>query len=228
MKKSIPSPSYEIRWFFTGKVCEKPEIQDWFENTEFAANSRTLTDQLLNDKIPERTDLYLLIPNSADMGIKWRENNFQVKGLISSIGLQLFAGVHLGNVERWIKWSYKKLPDAYEMLFRNENENGLETIAVGKKRQLRKFKLDTMTSELLEVPNKGKESFIDRGISLELTEVTVNGKTYTSLGFESFPDDTAMNAAFCGVVENMLSSLTQLQLKEEDSLSYPDWLGRIK
>ncbi|MFN8009694.1 MAG: hypothetical protein U0V70_22200, partial [Terriglobia bacterium] len=71
------------------------------------------------------------------------------------------------------------------------------------------------------------KTFIDRGLLLELTDLEVAGKTYCSLAFEAFPDDSAMHAAFTQTVEAFVGGLTEFDLIAANSRSYPAWLGSI-
>jgi hypothetical protein len=79
----------------------------------------------------------------ADIGIKWREKELQIKGRVSAIGSVVFSGVHQGNVERWIKWSYPGLLTSYRSrLFSAQEE---VVVGVQKTRALRKVRLDTLS-----------------------------------------------------------------------------------
>jgi len=101
---------------------------------------------------------------------------------------------------------------------------GLVTASVWKNRALRKVRLDTFTGKAEEVD---AEFFVDRGLGFELTDLEVGGKTYCSLAFEAFPDDSTMDAAFTQAVEAFLDGLPALALTTAASESYPAWLGRI-
>ena len=175
-------------------------------------------------RLDDQPDVYLLVPGSDDMGIKWREGELQIKGRVSSLGTQVFCGRHQGKVERWIKWSYANTPASYQRLFVAGQETGLVTAAVRKTRALRKVRLDTMTGKAQEVD---AQTFVDRGLEFELTDLEVAGKAYCSLAFEAFPDDSAMDAAFTEAVEAFLDGLTAVTLTATHSQSYPAFLGGV-
>jgi hypothetical protein len=171
-----------------------------------------------------KPDVYLILPGADDMGIKWREGNFQIKGRVASLGAHLFCGRFQGCVERWVRWSYAGMPEAYRNLFLGGKADGLVTVSVGKTRALRKISINTYNGSALEVDPK---SFIDRGINFELTDLEVTGKPYCTLAFEAYPDDSGMHAAFTRVVETLLDGLTGIDLGVENSMGYPEWLFRI-
>lgn len=219
MTESIPLATHEVRWFLEGKIEQHSALKLWFETVAPFPKAYDLGPLVWK----ERSDCYLLVPNSDDMGIKWREGEMQIKGRVSSLGTQVFCGRHQGQVERWIKWSYADLPIAYQQLFIAEPTE-LATVSVWKNRALRKVRLDTFTGKAEEVD---VEASIDRCLEFELTDLEVARKSYCSLAFEAFPDDSAMNAAFTQTVEAFLSRLTTSALTASNSQSYPAWLSRI-
>jgi hypothetical protein len=175
-------------------------------------------------RLDDQPDVYLLVPGSDDMGIKWREGELQIKGRVSSLGTQVFCGRHQGEVERWIKWSYANTPASYQRLFVAGKETGLVTVSVRKTRALRKVRLDTLTGKAQEVDAK---TFVDRGLGFELTDLEVAGKAYCSLAFEAFPNDSAIDAAFTEAVDTFVDGLTAFDLTAAHSQSYPAFLGGV-
>jgi hypothetical protein len=81
-----------------------------------------------------------------------------------------------------------------------------------------------LTGKALEVD---AESFVDRGLGFELTDLEVDGKAFCSLAFEAFPNDSGMEAAFTEAVEAFLEGLTAFDLAAAHSQSYPAFLGVI-
>ena len=224
MAKTIPLASHEVRWFFEGKVNQHESLKRWFETIAPIQKSPGVGSPVWKGRLDDQPDVYLLVPGSDDMGIKWREGELQIKGRVSSLGTQVFCGRHQGNVECWIKWSYANTPASYQRLFVAEKETELVTASVRKTRALRRVRLDTLTGKAEEVDAK---ICIDRGLGFELTELEVAGKAYCSLAFEAFPNDSAMDAAFTAVVEAFVDGLTAFDLTAADSQSYPAFLDGI-
>ena len=71
------------------------------------------------------------------------------------------------------------------------------------------------------------QTFVDRGLEIELTDLEVAGKAYCSLAFEAFPNDAAMDAAFTETVEAFVDGLTAYDLTAASSQSYPAFLGGV-
>jgi hypothetical protein len=224
MAKTIPLASHEVRWFFDGTATQHESLKRWFETIMPIPQRPGVGPLVWQGRLDDQPDVYLLVPGSDDMGIKWREGELQMKGRASSLGTQVFCGRHQGVVERWIKWSYAHMPAAYHRLFTAEQESGLVTAAVRKMRALRKVRLDMLTGQMQEVD---AQTGVDRGLGIELTNLEVAGKAYCSLAFEAFPDDSAMGAAFTEVVEAFLDGLTAVALTAAHSRSYPAFLSSI-
>jgi len=222
--KNVPFASPEVRWFFEGAVDKNPSLRTWFETSSPIPKKGGFGPPVWTGRLDGKPDVYLLLPGADDMGIKWREGNFQIKGRVASLGVQSFCGRFQGQVERWVRWSYAGMPEAYQNLFLDGKAHGLVTVSVGKTRALRKISLNTYNGSASEVDPK---SFIDRGINFELTDLEVAGRPYCTLAFEAYPDDSGMHAAFTRVVEILLGGLTGVELGEENSMGYPEWLFRI-
>jgi hypothetical protein len=218
---NIPFASHEVRWFFDGAVAEHPALRTWFETSSPIPKKGGFGLPVWMGRLGGEPDVYLLVPGADDMGIKWREGNFQVKGRVASLGVHSFCGRYQGQVERWVRWSYAGMPEAYRNLFLDGKVKGLATVSVRKTRALRKIRLDTYNGRALEVDPK---EFIDRGVYAELTDIEVGGKPYCTLAFEAYPDDSAMHSAFTQTVETFLGGLEGVELSVENSMSYPAWL----
>lgn len=224
MTTSIPLASREVRWFFAGHSDQHESLKHWFETTAPIQKSPDVGPPVWQGRLNDQPDVYLIVPGSDDVGIKWREGKLQIKGRVSSQGMQVFCNRHQGQVESWIKWSYASLPASYQRLFLTGKETKLVTASVTKNRALRKVRLDAMTGQVQEVDAK---TFIDRGLGFELTDLEVAGKTYCSLAFEAFPDDSAMDTVFTEVVEAFVGGLTAFDLTAAHSQSYPAFLGDL-
>ena len=224
MEKTVPFASHEVRWFFDGASNQYASLRRWFETAAPVPKNPDVGPPVWQGRLDDQPDIYLIIPGSIDMGIKWREGELQIKGRIASLGKQVFCGRHQGNVERWIKWSYSNMPLTYKNLFLRGQEHDLLTIAVKKVRALRKVRVNTISGQPEEVESTTR---IDRGLGIELTDLQIKDSTYCSLAVEAFPDDSVMSSTFTGVVEAFLDDLTDLELDAARSKSYPAWLGTV-
>ncbi len=224
MEKTIPFSSHEVRWFFDGTSDQHEPLRRWFEMVVPFARNPDVGPPIWQGRLDDQPDIYLIMPGSIDMGIKWREGELQIKGRVAALGTQIFGGRHQGNVERWIKWSYPNMPAAYKNLFLTGHEQDLRTIAVKKVRALRKIRISTITGQPEEV---GSTARIDRGLGIELTDLQIEGNAYCSLAVEAFPDDSAMSGAFTEVVGAFLDDLTGIDLVAAHSKSYPSWLDTV-
>jgi hypothetical protein len=95
---------------------------------------------------------------------------------------------------------------------------------VRKTRTVRTVQLDRLTGQAQEVD---AQTFVDRSLGIELTDLDVAGNRYCSLAFEAFPDDSAMAAAFTETVAAFVDGLTAVALTAAQSQSYPAFLGRV-
>ena len=172
--KNVPFASHEVRWFFDGGGRSASCAAKLVRIEQPVRKKGDFGPPVWMGRLDGQPDVYLLLPGADDMGIKWREGNFQIKGRAASLGVHEFCGRHQGSVERWIRWSYTKLPDSYHRLFTDGDNKGLITVSVRKTRALRKIRLDTYNGSAEEVDPK---AFIDRGINFELTDIEVGGKS---------------------------------------------------
>ena len=224
METNVPFASHEVRWFFDGTSDQYESLRRWFKTVAPVPKNPDVGPPVWQGRLDDQPDIYLIIPGSIDMGIKWREGELQIKGRIASLGTQVFCGRHQGNVGRWMKWSYPNMPPTYKNLFLIGHEQDLLTIAVEKVRALRKIRFNTISGQPEEVESTTQ---IDRGLGIELTDLQIKGNAYCSLAVEAFPDDSAMSGAFTEVVEAFLGDLTDIDLAAARSKSYPSWLDTI-
>jgi hypothetical protein len=220
-EKSVQSrimiSSHEVRWFLNGGIEQHPALRHWVEDG--APNPKWI------GRLGGKPDAYMIIPESADMGIKWREGQLQIKGLESSLGTQKFTGHYEGKVERWVKWSYegKRIETAFTPWFTNVNATP-RIVEIHKTRRLRKVRMNPFTPTMIEVD---PDTFIDRGGSLEVTDLRVGGNEYSSVAFEAFPNDSGMHSDFTAFVNFFLGKLHGVELTEFNSMSYPAWLQTL-
>jgi len=222
--------SREVRWFGIRTAQNKNTLDAWIENFDPYDPDKHFLKEGIWDPPDERVDLYAVVPNAIDMGIKWREGQLQIKGRQEDCGVQCFGGGSQGRVEQWLKWTYKgcEISSAFLPWFEQGRgsgpENGPLIVAVAKARALRRIKVDGqgMISEI-----SSRKGFSDRGVNVELTWLNVLGDEYWSIGFESFPDDSAISTAFTEVADRFLVNLRGVDLRMENCDSYPSWLAKL-
>jgi hypothetical protein len=222
---TMPVTGLEVRWFFEGNVTQQDELRRWFH----AARPWRGTTRPEHARAEPRAesasgaDVHLVIPAAADMGIRWRRGTLQVKGRMNGARTERFCGSFEGRLERWVTWSYDDLAAFYRSVFAAP-PHGVVTVPVRSTRLLRKVRLDARTGLAEEVP---PETFVTRGLTVELADLEVNGMAFCSLGFEAFPDDVRMPATFVREVSACLASLEHVTLSAANSQSYPGWLGTL-
>lgn len=208
----------ECRWFFEGEIDN--DIVDWFTNRTPWRRSGDLGS--LRWPKRARLDRYVAIPKNRDIGIKWRGEPVQGEGVplelkakVASLGVQTLAPGVTGVVERWIKWTCD-----------GGTLQASRLLDVEKRRILRMVQLGGSTPDL-EVRPVGSGSYVERGLQIELTRLSLAGDRFWTLGFEGFPDSSVLREEFVRSVPVFLRELPHvLTLSSETSFSYPEWLAR--
>lgn len=222
MTDQLPFTSREVRWFFAGSLEQNPGLEQWFQKAVPFARRGNVPPPVLTSRRGYAPDVYLLLPGHTDMGIKWREGLLQIKGRIASVGPTPFCGKHEGLVERWAKWSYGDLPEAYRALF--ERGQQILRVSVSKTRAVRLIDLQNGVADAEEVDVK---TWLDCGIAAEITDLEIDGNRYCTLGFEAFPDAEVTAGAFNDAVAAFLETFGEPALQVEQSMSYPPWLNSL-
>jgi len=209
--------SHEVRWFLEGSIDQNPSLRHWVEEGA--------VDPKWSGRLGGKPDAYLLVPGATDIGIKWREGQLQIKGLESSLGTQIFSANFKGKVERWIKWGYEgnAIENAFTPWFNPANTSP-QIIEVHKTRFLRKVRMSPFSQTPIEVDSK---TLIDRGGALEVTDLRVGERAFTSVAFEVFPNDSGMHGDFTVFVNAFLEKLSGVELTGSNSMSYPEWLRTL-
>ena len=83
MAKTIPLASQEVRWFFDGTATQHESLKRWFETIVPIPQRPGVGPLVWQGRLDDQPDVYLLVPGSDDMGIKWREGKLQMKGRAS-------------------------------------------------------------------------------------------------------------------------------------------------
>lgn len=174
----------------------------------------------------ERTDLYLVEAGQLELGLKKRGDRpgypggFEVKGLLHRFPAPFEPALIPFAPQLWCKWTSRAL-----------QLDRLPTIAISKKRRLRKWDLDDAAQvrevalDADEQPEDGGRR-PDKGCQLELTEVTVQGERWWTLGFEAFGPQPQ-------VEQNLRRLLGHLARRRgpdwgaAQAASYPEWLAGL-
>jgi len=210
--------SSEVRWFGTGVI--PAQVADWFRSA-------------LAGPVPKpetRVDVYLRLLDAEALGVKARGvgepgSNIELKLRQQSVGHMALAPDVTGNLEDWIKWSFR-LDAAAE-----QPELSLPAgswVRVDKTRQTRTY----------AVPPTGEPSPVDtvvaEGCNVELVNLRQLGDygvhvheaaRWWSLGFEAFGSPDRVGSNLVRVATSVLAEKEfPLPLLLDDSYSYPAWL----
>lgn len=199
----------EVRWFYEGTVPAK--VTEWFSHGERPPEAAT-----------PRTDFYLRAVGGDSLGIKLREGKLEIKQRYQQYGVRRFHHEVTGWAEAWHKWRFE-LAQAAEDL----TEAGMSSatwIGVQKERKLRKFHV-ACSGEIVAVPVMAQ---VDQGCGIELTQVSVEGNEWWSLGFEAFGEAAAIQSNLLLVAEYVLRSDNPPLLDLQASFGYPRWLEVIQ
>ena len=201
----------EIRWFIAGILSK--EIVNWF----VAGHPM--------ERATVQVHEYLLLPGCDTVGVKFREDRFEIKANLGvSRPLSLPTGIQ-GRSERWIKWS---LPTKGLPMFGQTLHQSGPWLKVRKERNQRIFSAET--GRLQEV---SADSLPVTGCNIELTSIEVGADppSWFTLGSEAYgaPSVTA------GILDEGVSSFFEAQgpppglnLIETNSMSYPTWLLNLR
>jgi hypothetical protein len=107
MAQTIPLASHEVRWFFAGKAQQQAALQRWFETTAPMPKRPGVGPPVWQGRLDDHPDVYLLVPGSDDMGIKWREGELQLRAGSLPSGRRCSAG---GIRGQWNAGSSGRMP----------------------------------------------------------------------------------------------------------------------
>ena len=223
--------SHEVRWFFEGELNESGDEYRWFTRRDWLGKTPSGVE-LKWPGFESREDVYCVLVESGDLGLKWRSEeldkkgekrtSLDIKGRTAELGSIQFGSNAVGRVERWVKWQYNNaavpaaIGDAFDI-----GRHKQDLVRIRKNRILRKVRLDAFGNDE-EVTTK---AFIDRGLNIELTKLFVDERdAYWTLGFEAFPHDDELHGAFQRNVCLFLDAYSGPNLDLERSKSYAEWL----
>jgi hypothetical protein len=232
----VPLITREVRWFFGGDVAASGAAA-WFAEAAGGQASEAGRGAQPEDGRSDdwRTDQYLLLPDTDEVGVKLRQGQLEIKGRHSLIGIQQFGDEREGEVACWTKWTLTA-PE-WSIAVRSAIE-GQVSVCIAKLRRLRsvRFNEEGVTAAPAE---QGAEPARSQGgapgkrqwsMQMELTRIRVAGAdadTHWSLAFEAHPDDPSCHAPFAKTVAALLAGCPARPLGAERSMSYPRWLQRL-
>lgn len=166
-----------------------------------------------------RTDMYLCVSGTDDLGVKLREGGkaFELKLRQHDFGDTKFAVGVAGNLERWQKWSFPVTDAACQAA--GLGLPGGSWVKVEKNRRLVTYRL----------AGDGTVAMVDEregdGCSVEVTSLVVNGSEWWSLGFEAFGSTDRLADALTATTEAFFAG-AELSgaLAGTPSCAYPAWL----
>jgi hypothetical protein len=202
-------PSAEVRWFIPTELPE--DVLGWF------TNGRKIEPELSRD------DEYLVFPGSASVGVKLRQERFEIKALVSPPRTITIGHGIAGRTDQWVKWSFAH--ESLKQLLPAFLESG-QWVTVTKKRYLRRFSAGAAISEVDQGDRPGK------GCNVELTriEVKMEPSVWFSLGFEAFGEQSEVARILEETLRVFFTEHGQppgVKLEETNSLSYPVWLASL-
>jgi hypothetical protein len=222
--------SAEIRWFF--REPDKFErFLKWFTRkgqipieVEGNYDPKSITNPFVK-KERERTDEYLLFPDSDMVGAKQRQGKLEVKALVASPRPFRFDYV-IGRVDQWVKWSFESSDEDFRKQLDKELDQSSRWQKVVKDRYLQKRSFDTG----VPVP-VSPDQRPDSGCNIEVTRLRVLADSWDwfTFGFEAFGSSGRVIAILDEVVEKFFDALGEppIQLEGFYSLNYPAWLASM-
>ena len=195
----------EIRWFLPGHPDQG--LWRWLQSLEGSCEEQ-----------PPRDDLYLVSSGQEGLGIKQREGRMEFKKRLK-VHPDYEIGPVRGKPESWIKWSIQLA----EEIPAGDPHFALSGhwITVSKKRFLQKYKIGTDGS-LIMPPSEGYPA---RGITVELSELTVKGVDWWTIGIECFGPADEVYDLLLASVHRLLEDPPAATLLLADSMGYPEWIG---
>jgi hypothetical protein len=162
-----------------------------------------------NASEPEsRVDRYLVFPGCESVGVKLRDaddrggGDFEIKVWVGAPQVTRFTPEVTARTDAWVKWSSPTPapPRWVEPSF----------VTVAKERRQRTFSLDGGT-----------------GANAEVVTLEVDGRSWWTLGLESFGPREAVRPALLTVATHWFVHQPPCELGVIRSMSYPTWLAGL-
>ncbi|MGA8572756.1 MAG: hypothetical protein ACLP7A_00960 [Desulfobaccales bacterium] len=203
----------ELRWFFKGIL--PVDVQYWFTN---------LLPGNKPSKEESREDLYFIVSDREDLGLKISRGFLELKWRQDSQPFSLSASRIIGVEETWIKekWRYaKEYANNVEMAFSKPGLKG-SRVKVQKFRSMRKYQMETSGQVIDLAPGQTAV----RVLKVELTSLTKHDSPWWTFALEISGEPQNLHEIFSDGVKIILNSHPQLDLQPEHSYGYPQWLAR--
>lgn len=215
--------SGEIRWFFPG--------------TEPDGEARLIGSGPLAKEQTERIDRYLVLPDCATVGVKFRDGNFEIKAQITPPERVAYGHGVAGFRGTWVKWSRA----AADLLDLGGRASADETwVFLRKRRTVRLLSLES--AEPAEVPVGGP--WLEAGCQVEQTGIDVlprrgagdapsgcewnAAQAWCSIAFEAFGAPDRLLSNLDAAVGHIVAGQPGLRLGARASMSYPEWLLSLR
>lgn len=197
----------EVRWFGPGRTPEHLVAR---------------FDGLGAPAPVSRTDTYVLLRGTDDLGVKLRAGGeaFELKLRQHDLGGTKLAAT-AGNLERWQKWSLPVADAACRAAALGLPAESL--VDVEKHRRLVNYRLAPDGSVALVDERAGD------GCSIEITSLLVKGAEWWSLGFEAFGAEDRLADALAASADAYFAGATaeSAVLALSTSCGYPAWLHLV-
>jgi hypothetical protein len=194
----------ELRWFYPGEL--PLEILDWFAGKGTPLNSPD-----------SRADIYLQ-PVTADVGVKLRQGNFELKYRQQQLG-SLSIGENLtGQVETWSKWiCADDLPDRLTPTKIAERSGWVRVEKVRYQRWYR-VEFDRICHlRAIAAPQDG-------ATAIEVTGLKVVDRAWWTIACEYLGDNLQLEEQFQVLVAHLLDDCPLPRSTTAISCGYPQWL----
>jgi hypothetical protein len=198
---TVEARSLEVRWIFPGQL--DAAVAGWFGR--FPAG------------VESREDSYLLDPDLRGLSVKVRAGGaLEVKVYGGSPGILDVPGRARGRIESWQKWSFPFSP------LRPGGGDLAGWRPVGKRRRITRFSLDSGRGVAGTARPIGQ-----RGCAVELTEISMGGQAWWSLGFETTGPASLLRSGLEATAMLVFAqAVPGVELGMRNSRSYAEWLGR--
>lgn len=220
MSASVPARplvSLELRWFYDGALPEA--IREWFRSG--------LPGEQVSE-VDDRDDTYLFQPRHEGFGVKLRQAQprspytLEIKWREHARPFQGAHGV-AGQVERWLKLGWKDPEGPGPESLSDFALPAGPWVTVGKRRWQRKY--DWADGALNPVAPKSR---VDSGAVVEIVELELGGRPYSSLLIESYAaDEPAQERILRAAIEQLMRNFPEPRPGMTQSYGYPFWLARL-
>ncbi len=196
--------STEIRWFFKGSI---------------PSNVSKILAETSPDVYESRTDYYLFVQGCDNVGIKIRNSRLEIKWRRDVQPYDVDKLNISGNIERWKRWEWTNKTTSIEIEQLTNGDDVNSWVKVDKKRIQNKFNF--RDNILVAVPPG--ELYSD--FAVEVTELKSNGKSWWTIGFDSFTKQDL--SFFDQIIETCPILQAGVDLIKEWSFGYPHWLSHV-